>query len=76
MEVVGLIILLDVPVSVHGAGIVPVTGPGALAVDCAGVREVSAAGQGAGEAAVGARRVVADPLIGSCPAPGNEREEL
>ena len=61
------------PVCVHRAGIVSVTRPGALAVDCARVREVSAPGQGAGEAAVGARRVVADPLIGSCPAP-SERE--
>lgn len=54
------------PVSIHGAGILP-TGPGALTVDSTGVRNMLAAGQRAGEAAVGAGRVVADANIGRRP---------
>ena len=48
---------------VHRAGVLPAR-PGALTVDSAGVRKVLAAGQRAGETAVGARRVVADTNIG------------
>ena len=55
------------PVSIHGAGILP-TGPGALTVDSTRVRNMLAAGQRAGEAAVGAGRVVADPHVGRRPA--------
>ena len=51
------------PVLIHRAGILP-AGPGALTVDRAGVRDVLAARQGAGETAVGAHRVVADTNIG------------
>ena len=55
--------ILDVPVLIHRAGVIS-PGPGALTVDSAGVCNVLAAGESAGETAVGARRVVADTNVG------------
>ena len=57
------------PVLIHRAGILP-AGPGALTVDRAGVCDVLAAVQRAGETVVGACRVVADTNIGSGPGAG------
>ena len=58
--------LLDVPVLIHRAGIIS-PWPGSLTVDSAGVSNVLAASEGAGETVVRPGRVVADTNIGGGP---------